>query len=65
MDTHQASGREDGYRQDNHGYPMQGTISRQHIIIQLIILSWVWSICLALPPLLGWGQYRPEANGMR
>merc|ERR1719233_1545461 len=30
----------------------------------LITISWVWSITLALPPLLGWGQFRPESNGM-
>ncbi|XP_023346171.1 blue-sensitive opsin, partial [Eurytemora carolleeae] len=28
------------------------------------VLSWVWGVALALPPLLGWGKYVPESNGM-
>ena len=32
--------------------------------IPMITFSWVWSIFLSLPPLLGWGSYRPEKNGM-
>ena len=31
----------------------------------MIICGWVWSVFLALPPLLGWGEYRPEDSGMR
>ena len=32
--------------------------------IPMMAFSWVWSISLSLPPLLGWGSYRPEKNGM-
>ena len=27
-------------------------------------LSWGWSLCLALPPLFGFGSYGIESNGM-
>jgi len=32
--------------------------------IFLIVSSWIWSFCLALPPLTGWGRFEIEANGM-
>ena len=32
--------------------------------IPMMTFSWVWSIFLSLPPLFGWGSYRPEKNGM-
>ena len=30
----------------------------------LVFFAWVWSFLLALPPLLGWGSYSIEDNGM-
>jgi hypothetical protein len=30
----------------------------------LVTFCWMWSISLSLPPLTGWGSYRPEKNGM-
>ena len=40
-------------------------ISRKRTICILVIFSWIWSIFLAFPPLLGWGAYLPEGNWMR
>ena len=31
----------------------------------MIAGGWLWSIFMALPPLMGWGIYLPESNGMR
>ena len=31
----------------------------------LVGAGWLWSLALAAPPLLGWGVYLPESNGMR
>ena len=36
----------------------------RRVVIALMILSWSWSLALALPPLLGWGRYVIERNGM-
>ena len=36
-------------------------MSKVHVVI---FVSWVLSLLLALPPLLGWGSYTPELNGM-
>ena len=33
-------------------------------MIGLILLSWSYSLLLALPPLLGWGKFVIEVNGM-
>ena len=33
--------------------------------VTMVGCSWVWSVSLSLPPLIGWGQYLPEGNGMR
>ena len=33
--------------------------------VAMVGCSWVWSVSLSFPPLIGWGQYLPEANGMR
>ena len=30
----------------------------------MVTFCWMWSISLSLPPLTGWGSYRPEKNGM-
>lgn len=30
----------------------------------MIVFSWTFSLILALPPLFGWGSYRPEMSGM-
>ena len=35
------------------------------VVLMMIAHGWVWSILLALPPLLGWGSYLPEESGMR
>ena len=37
---------------------------RQRVVI-MVGCSWVWSVSLSFPPLIGWGQYLPEGNGMR
>ena len=37
--------------------------STTHMYIMLTF-CWMWSISLSLPPLAGWGAYRPEQNGM-
>jgi len=37
--------------------------SRAAAII-LVILSWIWSFLMALPPFLGWGTFSIEDNGM-
>ena len=29
----------------------------------MISLAWSWSLLLSLPPLLGWGHFRPEPSG--
>merc|ERR1739838_532440 len=34
------------------------------VAIILIILSWLWSFLMALPPIVGWGAYSIEDNGM-
>ena len=33
--------------------------------LTMVGCSWVWSVSLSFPPLIGWGQYLPEGNGMR
>ena len=35
------------------------------IVPMMITHGWVWSLSLALPPLIGWGSYLPEESGMR
>ena len=30
----------------------------------MILFSWMWGLILALPPLFGWGSYKPEVSGM-
>ena len=45
------------------GNPSQ--LSKQRKVRLMIIFGWVWSVCLSFPPLLGWGQFSPESNGMR
>ena len=34
------------------------------VVVLMVLFSWIWSILLALPPLLGWGTFVPEMNGM-
>ena len=34
------------------------------VVYGLILTSWTYSLLLALPPLLGWGKYVIEDNGM-
>ena len=31
----------------------------------MVIGGWIWSLLVSSPPLLGWGVYLPESNGMR
>jgi hypothetical protein len=40
-------------------------LSLRQIAVTMVGCSCVWSVCLSLPPLFGWGQYLPEENGMR
>jgi hypothetical protein len=35
------------------------------VVVVLIVVSWVWSLLLSIPPLFGWGKFVPESNGMR
>lgn len=39
-------------------------VHSRKVVIGLIVLSWSYSLLLALPPLLGWGKYVIESNGM-
>jgi hypothetical protein len=43
---------------------MRYLILRQRAVT-MVGCSWVWSVSLSLPPIIGWGQYLPEGNGMR
>ena len=40
-------------------------LSLRHRALTMVGCSWGWSVCLSFPPLIGWGQYLPEGNGMR
>ena len=33
-----------------------------HTVPIMIICGWVWSVAMAIPPLLGCGSYRPDDN---
>ncbi|XP_023330884.1 green-sensitive opsin-3 [Eurytemora carolleeae] len=39
-------------------------ISASQLARGLVWLNWCWSLMFAVPPLVGWGQYLPEVNGM-
>ena len=30
-----------------------------------VIITWAMGFAVAIPPLVGWGQYTPELNGIR
>ena len=38
---------------------------KRRLVVVMMLVSLVWSLTMALPPLLGWGHYTPEQNGMR
>ena len=40
-------------------------LSLRQRAVSMVGCSWVWSVSLFFPPLIGWGQYLPEGNGMR
>ena len=41
------------------------SIGGYKVVVKIMVLgSWLWSITLALPPILGWGSFAPEVNGM-
>ena len=39
--------------------------SKRYLITVMNMFSWLWGLFLAIGPLIGWGQYLPERNGMR
>ena len=41
------------------------SLDKRLVVTMMITASLCWSSVMALPPLLGWGSYRPEENGMR
>ena len=41
------------------------SLSMRQWAVTMVFCTWVWSVGLAMPPLIGWGQYAPEENGMR
>ena len=40
-------------------------ISRSLSPNKIIAVTWIFSLHLALPPLLGWSNYTPEPSGLR
>ena len=52
----------------NHSsqFNYQGRFTRysRAAAILLVMLSWIWSFLMALPPFLGWGTFSIEDNGM-
>ena len=38
---------------------------KRRLVVVMMAASLAWSLTMALPPLLGWGHYTPERNGMR
>ena len=38
---------------------------KRRLVMLMMVASLVWSLTMSLPPLLGWGHYTPEQNGMR
>ena len=38
---------------------------KRAVVVTMMVASWSWSVAMAAPPLLGWGVYLPESNGMR
>ena len=51
---------------DIYNFLCQGKRNLLYKTVPMMIIScWVWSVILAIPPLLGWGRYLPEDNGMR
>jgi hypothetical protein len=46
-------------------FNLKGRLNSRVVVYCLIVLSWVWSIIISLPPLFGWSKFVPESNGMR
>ena len=40
------------------------TVSSFHVATAIISFIWVYSLCLSMPPLFGWGRYIPEISGL-
>ena len=40
------------------------TVSSFHVATAIISFIWVYSFCLSIPPLFGWGRYIPEISGL-
>ena len=38
---------------------------KERAVRVMVGTGWLYSLALALPPLLGWGSFAPETNGMR
>ena len=48
-----------------HSLQAHSFLPNSTTLVSLMVTScWMWSISLSLPPLTGWGAYRPEQNGM-
>ena len=39
--------------------------NKWRLVTIMMTASLCWSVAMALPPLLGWGTFTPELNGMR
>ena len=42
-----------------------GMLNSRQTTVMLVLVSWIISLVLAIPPLIGWGQYLPESAGIR
>ena len=40
------------------------TVSSFHVATAIICFVWLYSLCLSIPPLFGWGRYVPELSGL-
>ena len=47
-----------------HGGRITGKVSSFYEATKLILVLWVLSAALSVPPLLGWGRYIPEFSGL-
>ena len=43
---------------------IDGKISSLGTALKITVAIWLYSMCLSLPPLFGWGRYIPEVSGL-
>ena len=49
----------------DHIYQIQGLGRKVPVVWAMLVFSWIWSLVLSLPPLLGWGSFKPGKKYFR